>query len=566
VKNLFILLSIIWAATSFAQNLIENPSFEDDRGDQPAFWVPGSPEGPNPPNTTFEWEDEVARTGDRSVSIERDGEGVVAYWNQTLTDLEPNETYTLSTYARSEEGNVDFVLTVIFWIGMRPDMPPTVFEDQANDQWRRTSGAFTVPRNTDSTKIQLAFPGQEGKIYFDDVSLVVGDDELNPDAPSIYVSIVSHNEEPPLYPNFVDSVEVFQAFRSGVVNFANMLHEEGVKYNFQSDWNFLLAAVENDTGTESTNNKNLLRYLKEDLEFEVDPHAHETQYNYADVAHLIDQLEVDVSHTVGGYLAFPPEDAKIEYFHELLRGDVYDDFEWQAEILWGGATLGHENQDTINISGIWKPMDNEHFLTHDQGAPLPNIGGYISGWQGLDDLLDRAQDGDLQQGKIYTVTIFVPQLQMQSVMFMLNFRDQIRSYEDYTELELIHWVGLSEVVDIWHDEFDSEPNLFHFHHGHLSAPDDDAGPVAPVSFILYPAYPNPFNALTRIQYSIVQPSNVTLKVYDLSGRETATLVNATQMNGNYQVVWDASGMMSGIYFLSLNDGRFVRSEKVVLVR
>ena len=95
----------------------------------------------------------------------------------------------------------------------------------------------------------------------------------------IHVSIVMHNEEPlsGQYPDFVNDPSAFWEHRDALVPFVNMLHANGVMFNYQSDWNFLQAVGLYDTGTLSTNGKNIVRYMKEDLGFEVDPHAHETQ-------------------------------------------------------------------------------------------------------------------------------------------------------------------------------------------------------------------------------------------------------------------------------------------------
>ena len=277
--------------------------------------------------------------------------------------------------------------------------------------------------------------------------------------PPIHVSIVMHNEEPPGNPDFVNNPAIFWAQRDSVVAFAQMLAAEGVAFNYQSDWNFLLAAVLYDTGTPSTNHKNLLRYLREDLSFEVDPHAHETQYNYADVARLLDSLGVAPSAIAGGFIADPPEDSKLEYLWQPLIGAIYPDYTWQAAVLWGGATTQHQGEEHLWTSGIWKPRDNEHFLEHDAAAPLPHIGGYHSNWEGFRNLLARQQAGELDSTRIHTQTIMVPQCQLMSPGYIADFREEIRGLLGSTQAGLIQWVGLGEVIGIWEDTYGSQPNL-----------------------------------------------------------------------------------------------------------
>jgi hypothetical protein len=79
-------------------------------------------------------------------------------------------------------------------------------------------------------------------------------------------------------------------------------------------------------------------------------------------------------------------------------------------------------------------------------------------------------------------------------------------------------------------------------------------------------YPNPFNPKTTIVYEVHSRQSVRLSVYDLLGREVATLVNETKAPGTYEVSWDATGQSSGIYFYRLIAGSFVETKKLVLVR
>ncbi len=79
-------------------------------------------------------------------------------------------------------------------------------------------------------------------------------------------------------------------------------------------------------------------------------------------------------------------------------------------------------------------------------------------------------------------------------------------------------------------------------------------------------YPNPFNPTTEIRYQIPKVSHVTLKVFDILGREVATLVNEQKSPGTYTVRWDASGVASGIYFYRMQAGMFVETKKMLLVR
>ena len=100
---------------------------------------------------------------------------------------------------------------------------------------------------------------------------------------------------------------------------------------------------------------------------------------------------------------------------------------------------------------------------------------------------------------------------------------------------------------------------------------------------LYQNYPNPFNPVTTIEYhipEITHPSRfassplerglrgvlVELKVYDILGREVATLVNKKQKSGSYKVQFNANNLSSGIYFYRLTAGDFSKTKKLILLK
>lgn len=98
---------------------------------------------------------------------------------------------------------------------------------------------------------------------------------------------------------------------------------------------------------------------------------------------------------------------------------------------------------------------------------------------------------------------------------------------------------------------------------------DLSGEVAisnPERFELAQNYPNPFNPSTVIGYSLSQSGFVSLKVYDLSGKEVYTLVNEVQNAGNYEVALNASNLSSGIYFYKIIAGDFISTKKMILTK
>ena len=88
----------------------------------------------------------------------------------------------------------------------------------------------------------------------------------------------------------------------------------------------------------------------------------------------------------------------------------------------------------------------------------------------------------------------------------------------------------------------------------------------PTIYNLSQNYPNPFNPTTTIKYSIPKQSLVTLKIYDILGRQITTLVNEEKPAGNYKIKYDASSLASGVYFYRLQAGNFVQTKKMILLR
>jgi hypothetical protein len=92
------------------------------------------------------------------------------------------------------------------------------------------------------------------------------------------------------------------------------------------------------------------------------------------------------------------------------------------------------------------------------------------------------------------------------------------------------------------------------------------GNSLPTEFILEQNYPNPFNPSTTIRFSIPNSQSINLKVYDVLGKEIATLVNEEKPAGIYEETFNASNLPSGTYFYELRAGNFVQTKKMMLVK
>jgi hypothetical protein len=110
-------------------------------------------------------------------------------------------------------------------------------------------------------------------------------------------------------------------------------------------------------------------------------------------------------------------------------------------------------------------------------------------------------------------------------------------------------------------------------YAHVSGPSgvEQVFELLPTQFLLRQNYPNPFNPRTLIEYQLPNSEFVTLSVYDILGREVRTLVSESQLAGTYRVDWDGrdnSGnrVVSGVYFYQIRTSKFVRTNKMVLLR
>ena len=94
----------------------------------------------------------------------------------------------------------------------------------------------------------------------------------------------------------------------------------------------------------------------------------------------------------------------------------------------------------------------------------------------------------------------------------------------------------------------------------------DGNNKTPVSFSLNQNYPNPFNPSTQISYSIPRSGYISLKVFNLLGKEVATLFEGYRNAGEYKITFNAAGLASGVYFYQLKANNFLATRKLLLLK
>ncbi len=95
---------------------------------------------------------------------------------------------------------------------------------------------------------------------------------------------------------------------------------------------------------------------------------------------------------------------------------------------------------------------------------------------------------------------------------------------------------------------------------------NDSRNIVPNEYTLSQNYPNPFNPTTKINFALPKQGFVSLKIYDITGREIQTLVNEVKQAGYYSVDFNGSSLSSGVYFYMIKSGDFVMTKRMVLIK
>ena len=90
--------------------------------------------------------------------------------------------------------------------------------------------------------------------------------------------------------------------------------------------------------------------------------------------------------------------------------------------------------------------------------------------------------------------------------------------------------------------------------------------MIPQDFTLNNPYPNPFNPITTISFGVPEDSHVSLEIFDINGRQVTTLMSDKLDAGYHEVHWDATSQSSGLYIIKMQSGRFVDTQKLMLIK
>ncbi len=213
--------------------------------------------------------------------------------------------------------------------------------------------------------------------------------------------------------------------------------------------------------------------------------------------------------------------------------------------VYNGTIQFYNMMQGLNVDGsqLINPLTGEPTIWPLTGDPVTGTGWYEGdGWPGGDypgDHRYHVPSGpfNLAAGDTQEIVIAIP---------IARGTDNINSITKLRELAAhVQEFYNTELVDILNTKETVTPN----------------------GFTLYQNYPNPFNPNTTIEYEVPEKSFVTIKIYDILGREVQTLVNNEEkVRWKYKIVFDASILASGVYFYRIQAGNFTETKKMMVLK
>ena len=240
--------------------------------------------------------------------------------------------------------------------------------------------------------------------------------------------------------------------------------------------------------------------------------------------------------------------------------------------------LFNNTDNVINLSGwIFKDSDDSHSFTFPENTVIENRGYLVltkdstlfnSLFTNTHNIVGNFDFGLSGSGELIRLFDSNDNI-VDSLTYGDNFPWPVEADGNGATLELIHPNFDNSLGKNWSASINhGSPEEINGVYTEVTKNNNN---MLPSQFVLEQNYPNPFNPSTTIKYSIPLIGNresevVSLIVYDVLGREVATLVNEKQSAGNYEVQFNASKLTSGVYVYKLQCGNFMDSKKMILLR
>ncbi|MBT3230800.1 hypothetical protein HN358_03395 [Candidatus Uhrbacteria bacterium] len=293
----------------------------------------------------------------------------------------------------------------------------------------------------------------------------------------VYVTLMAHIEEGDIYTSCLP----YEDYRDRLLEFSSILHENGYKLNLQASYQYFEGVLNCETGEmqELTDGKNVVQFLVDEYDFEIDPH-HEgawdwkSEYNYADTRYVGELVTDDITDMVGVVWDYEPQ---FEEFDACQQGDTHTDFTFCPEIISGAVGYNHhlgDFSDDDATSGVWIPAGTgDDFTVHDFEGRMITIGSgphanrngrrndnlFATEADYIKVLLKYIDDGRVEN-QMLTAAIPIPQ----SSLFggATEAAEIIRMLNGIKDEENVVFASYTEIADIWREDYGSEPQIFLF--------------------------------------------------------------------------------------------------------
>ena len=195
---------------------------------------------------------------------------------------------------------------------------------------------------------------------------------------------------------------------------------------------------------------------------------------------------------------------------------------------------------------------------------------HTTGYESL-EVTFRHFVGNFEDPGIYDLRLVTIADDERNVVLEWENPDDIPSEEVVVRLNEEHGVGAEELYLAWEFEGSSDNiTRWSIDDLHVSAESvetsNETGTSMPERFSLDQNYPNPFNPSTNIRYELPESAHVTLKIYDMSGRLVATILDEQRHAGSHSTRFDGADLASGLYLYRMQAGEFTQTRKLMLIK
>jgi len=359
-------------------------------------------------------------------------------------------------------------------------------------------------------------------------------------------------------------------YRARLIEMADLAHDYDLPWTLQPDWKILRAALlyEDAALMATTNGKNFLCYIKEDLGARIDPHSHEGGgYNYTDVAHLLDSLGVGGSTVIGGHVWDPSLDEFSEWdrFRVPQAGQQYPWASWRGDILMGSGTPNHFNDP--HPSGLWRPLDRDHYFVDDPAGNITAVGQYYGTMAGLNGLVELYASGAIPPACLLTSSHGCRPVVLTAPGGLASLEDTlIAPIAALRDAGAVVPTDFTALVAEWNGSYGGVSCVYN---GVGTAGVGESPTPAEAPVVRLSAWPNPFEASAVVRVTAALDGPVRVSVFDVAGREVAVLHDGWQAAGTLVYEWAGVNAPDGLYLVRWQgrgiDGR-ERSETLKVVR